>query len=63
MTWEQPPPVPQLSRRAVLVLLGAAPLAAGGVFAASRTAYADSGFAARVQEIIGRSVFQGPDEA
>lgn len=72
MTWdaelsknEMPPPQP--SRRAVLGLLGAVPLAASGVFAASgpayagssRTAPAGSGLAARIQEIIDRPVFQG----
>jgi D-alanyl-D-alanine carboxypeptidase/D-alanyl-D-alanine-endopeptidase (penicillin-binding protein 4) len=43
----------------MLGLLGAVPLAAGGVLAASGTGRAQAGLAARVQEIIGRPEFQG----
>jgi D-alanyl-D-alanine carboxypeptidase/D-alanyl-D-alanine-endopeptidase (penicillin-binding protein 4) len=66
MTGAETPP-PQPSRRAVLSLLGAVPLAASGVFAANATAYAGSsgtppagsGLAARIQAIVERPVFRG----
>jgi serine-type D-Ala-D-Ala carboxypeptidase/endopeptidase (penicillin-binding protein 4) len=48
-----------LSRRAMLGLFGAVPLAAGGVLATRGTAQVESGLAARVREITGRPLFQG----
>ncbi|HEV2778424.1 MAG TPA: D-alanyl-D-alanine carboxypeptidase/D-alanyl-D-alanine-endopeptidase [Actinophytocola sp.] len=49
----------QPTRRSVLGMLGAAPIAAGGLLSAAGTARAEPGLDARIQEITGRPEFAG----